>query len=109
MLKPATGEDEPIIRREVQRGIAQCWQIKNVGVMVTRLEVEPDSKTLVIVAGAGKKAILVWQLMPKIAKANGAGLIRVHSKRPGMGRILSGLGYKATPGNGETIYFKQVH
>lgn len=108
ILKPATGEDEQIIRREVQTGQSECWKIKNVGVIVTRLEVEPDSKTLVLVAGAGRRSAEVFQLLPKMAKANGAGFIRVHSKRPGMKKLLMPLGYTAEPGNGETIYLKQV-
>ena len=108
ILKPATGEDEPIIRREVETGQSECWQIKDVGVIVTRLEVEPDSRTLVLVAGAGRRSAEVFRLLPKMAKANGAGWIRVHSKRPGMKKLLMPLGYEVTPGNGETIYLKQV-
>ncbi len=107
ILKPATGDDEPIIAAEVEAGISECWEIKDHGYMVTRLETEPE-KTLVVVAGAGRKAGEVWQIMPNIARANGAKWIRVHSKRPGMFRVLKPLGYEVKPGNGEKIYLKRV-
>jgi hypothetical protein len=107
-LRKALGEDEPIIAEEVKRGVSECWNIEGCGLMVTRLEIDQDRKTLVIVAGQGKNAGLVWDKVPAIAKANGANWIRVHSKRPGMVRILEPRGYTTEYGLGENVFIKRV-
>ena len=108
ILKPALGDDLPIIKDEIQAGACECWHIRDHGYMVTRLENNPASKTLVIVAGVGQKARPVFEIMPKVAKANGAKWLRVHSKRKGMARYLYGLGYSQTWADNETIFFKRV-
>jgi hypothetical protein len=106
-LSKATSPDEAVIEDEVKRGISQCWQVKNYGYLVTRLELEPD-KSLVLVAGQGRGLFDVLSVMPNIAKANGAKWIRIHSKRAGMVRMLERLNYLVTYGLGENIFYKKV-
>lgn len=106
-LKKALGDDVPIIAEEVKKGVSECWQIEGCGLMVTRLEID-QAKTLVIVAGQGKNAGAVWDKVPAIAKANGANWIRVHSKRPGMVKVLEPRGYKTEYGLDENVFIRRV-
>ena len=106
-LSKATAPDEDHIANEVQSGKAQCWNIKGYGYVVTRLELEPV-KTLVMVAGQGRGMIDVLTIMPNVAKANGAKLIRLHSRRAGMVRMLEKLHFEVEYGLGENIFYKKV-
>ena len=92
------------IAGEIIRGEAEAWEVIGRGYMVTRLEINPAHKTLVIVAGQGRDAGPVFDVLPAIARANGADTIRIHSLRPGMLRVLSRRGYQSKIEDRETVY-----
>jgi hypothetical protein len=107
-LARATYPEENFISNEVKTGICQCWHIHDHGYLVTRFEVEPDHKTLVIVAGQGRGLVKVLKAVYNVAKANKAKQIRLHSRRAGMVRMLEKLGYTVVYGLGENVFFKRV-
>lgn len=102
-LSRAMGDDSELIANEVKAGIAECWRIKNHGLMVTRLEL--DNNALVLVAGEGRGMVQILEAMPALAKANGVDLVRFHSKRKGMARLIKRLNYDVAEGHEEKIYY----
>lgn len=106
-LAKATTPDSELIANEVKIGISQCWHVKGYGYLVTRLELDPV-RTLVIVAAQGHSLKTVTPLYDEIAKANNAKLIRMHSRRAGMVRMLKPFGYEVEYGFNENIFYKKV-
>ncbi|PHS23392.1 MAG: hypothetical protein COA83_09895 [Methylophaga sp.] len=106
-LAKAIAPEQDFIANEVIKGISQCWHIEGYGYLITRLELEPE-KTLVIVAGQGRGLNDVMTFMPRIAKANGAKLIRIHSRRAGMVRMLEKLNYQTEYGLGENVFYGRI-
>jgi len=89
-LKPALGDDEELIKREVLMGFSILWRVVGCGWVVTRLE----DYELVFVAGVGRNAKKVIELFMKNKDKLNFKTCRIHSSRVGMGRYLSDLGFK---------------
>lgn len=100
ILAPALGDDAEEVAADVAAGAARVVRYRDGSRAVLRLEVTPTGRReLVLVAGAGqgyrdKVAALV-------AEADRQGWsLRAHTSRPGIGRLLAGLGFTET----ERIY-----
>lgn len=102
----AAGDDLPEILNEIRQGIAEAWKVDGgTAWMVTRIERHDGGRELVVVCleGAG-----LDHLAPQIieqARIGGIASIRVHSSRPGMGRMLARHGLREV----ERIYRVAIH
>lgn len=86
-LAPALGDALDEIAAEVQIGTCELWALKNYGLVVTRLEVDSIPGELVLVAGAGRGLVDVVGSFQIVARDKGYSM-RIHSRRPGIGRLL---------------------
>jgi len=93
VLRPVLGDDVPVVRGEVERGISELFQVDDRGYLVTRIEDYDSFREFVIVAAVGHGTDAVLPKLIGLAQGNGIDRIRVHSNRPGMGRLLRGYGF----------------
>ncbi len=104
-LAPALGEDLLEIRRQVEAGVAELFHVQGHGFLVTRIEecagLPPE---LVLVAGSGQGLDDVVRAFLEIARNNGIGSVRAHSRRPGMARMLGRHGFDEV----ERVYRRAV-
>ncbi|WP_159287762.1 hypothetical protein [Zhongshania aliphaticivorans] len=87
VLSSAFGNDRDIIREEVEKGFAQCWEIGQAAVITRR-----EDSELVVVCMAGKGAVRAGEVIVQAAKKSGCKTIRFHTERPALGRLLAPLG-----------------
>lgn len=101
-LKTILKDDMSAIKKEVESGISELWEVAGCGYTVTRIEPDEMGKPfeLVFVAGIGKNAKAVINHFRNLAKPMGIKKMRIHSVRKGMGRYLKPLGF----GDVETVY-----
>ena len=108
-LSKSTFPDGKKVAGEIVSGAAEAWELDGIGHAVTRLEVTEAGNVLVMVATEGRGFYtpeflnLRDGLAIRIATANDATL-RIHSRRPGVGRFLKRYGYREELGLGESIY-----
>ncbi|WP_411991374.1 hypothetical protein [Agarivorans sp. DSG3-1] len=92
VIEPALGSDYAAIRESVISKQSQCWWYGEVAV-ITRVEVLPAGKQLVVVSLAGIDAGQCMEALHNAAKATECESIRVHSNRQGMLRFLNKSGF----------------
>jgi len=92
VIEPALGSDYAAIRQSVMDKQAQCWWCGEVAV-ITRVEVLPAGKQLVVVCLAGVNAGDCMNALHEAAINTECESIRVHSKRLGMLRFLNKSGF----------------
>ncbi|MET4701986.1 hypothetical protein ABIE65_005035 [Constrictibacter sp. MBR-5] len=93
ILAPALGEDAPLVAADVAAGRAFLWEHPGAGYVVTRWDRAAGGRELVIVAGAGcdlAGCVPHWQAHGRLY---GAVAVRAHATRPGIARMLGGLGF----------------
>jgi hypothetical protein len=96
------GHDLDEIKEQVAAGICELWQVGKKSYVVTRAECDQGGRPneFCIVAGRGENAHGVISGFAEGAKRQGFKAVRIHSKRPGMGRHLKKIGFKTA----ETVY-----
>lgn len=104
VLEGALGEDAGEIAQEIDEGRAELWHYPPATFLVTRIEISPKGRELVLVASAGEAGQAIGRQWLAIAKSADCQSVRVHSSRPGMGRYLLPLGFEPV----ETIYQAKV-
>lgn len=92
-LQPALGPDMDAIKQEVKTGMASLWFFENRGYVITRLEKDRVGLILVVVAGAGRDLPGVMKYWQVSAAINGIDRVRVHTFKPGVGRMLQRCGF----------------
>ena len=93
VLAPAMGGDADEIIAEVEQGLATLLRYPDGSRIVVRLEEsETVAPELVIVAGAGGDAPGKVRELCRLADEKGW-TARFHTRRPALGRLLSGLGF----------------
>lgn len=105
-LARAAGPDLLAIQAEVTSGEAELWYIDGHGYLVTRLEIYPEGRpVLVLVAGAGAGLPRVVYRFQCIAQSRGYAM-RIHTRRPGVARMLRRLQFApaGTDPDGYTIH-----
>ena len=96
---------EDLLRDQVNRGIAELWQVDDHSWMITRTEYFPNRKPeLVVCCYKGEQLNAVTQLIMATAIKNGFGSIRYHTQRKGLNRLVQDLGFEFM----ESIYHKQL-
>jgi len=96
---------EDLLRDQVNRGIAELWQIEDRSWMITRTEVFLNRKPeLVVCCYKGEQLNAVTQEIMVTAIKNGFGSIRYHTQRKGLNRLVQDLGFEFM----ESIYHKQL-
>jgi hypothetical protein len=88
------GDDRAQVLAEIAEGRAELWRIEGHGYAITRIEVYPDHRELVIVAAVGEKVREAAAAFAAWADANGIDRIRFHTARPALGRLLAPLGFE---------------
>jgi len=104
-LRPALGDDLAIIAADVRDGRAELWYSPRHGYMVTRFETFATGRVELVIVGAVGEGL--HEMMPGIlyyARKHGAAAVRVHSRRPGMGRALERWGFELA----EHVYLRDV-
>lgn len=92
-----------LLREQVDTGVAQLWHIGDHSWMITRVERFPDRKPeLVVCCYKGRDLNTVTQIIMASAINQGFGSIRYHTRRKGLNRLVSNLGFEYM----ETIYHK---
>ncbi|MDI5984898.1 hypothetical protein QLQ85_08850 [Halomonas sp. M4R5S39] len=93
ILAPAMGDDADEIAAEVAAGRARLLRWSDGSRGVIRLEIGPTGRQeLVLVAGAGQG--YAAKVAALVAHAERRGWrVRTHIRRPGLARILEGLGF----------------
>lgn len=95
-LAPALGPYAEAVAAEVRGEVCELWNIPGHGYLVTRIECDPQYRPqeLVLVAASGRDAlpVLRW-FRANVARPMGCRWMRVHSRRPGMGRYLQPEGF----------------
>lgn len=102
-LAEAAGPDLPAIAAEVANGEAELWHIDGHGYLVTRLEIYPKGRPVLVLvagAGAGLPPVVAWFL--RLARHRGY-TVRAHTRRPGVARMLHRLQF-APAGTGPDGY-----
>ncbi|GAB1620609.1 hypothetical protein AAOGI_06590 [Agarivorans albus] len=95
VIEPALGSDYAAIRQSVMDKKAQCWWCGEVAA-ITRVEVLPAGKQLVVVCLAGIDAGECMNALYQAAKDTECESVRVHSSRLGMLRFLNKSGFAFT-------------
>lgn len=101
VLAPAMGGDAADIVADVNAGRARLLRYRDGSRGVIRLETTATGKReLVLVAGAGHGYAAKVAELVALARARGW-KVRTHIRRPGLARILSGLGFA----EGERVFY----
>lgn len=106
-LVQALRDDLPILREQVNSGMAQLWQIitaKGESWLITRVEVIEDQKELVVCCYQGCDVNTVTPVIYQCAEEQGFDSIRYHTQRKGLNRLVKTLGFSEH----EVIYRKQL-
>ena len=99
--------DLPILREQVNHGIAQLWQVitdKGESWLITRVEMINDLKELVVCCYQGCDVNTVTPVIYRCAEQQGFDSIRYHTQRKGLNRLVKPLGFNEH----EVIYRKQL-
>ncbi len=106
-LSHALRGDLPLLKQQVNSGIAQLWEINSdqgKSWMISRAEKSGDQKELVICCYEGCDLKALSHLIYNSAERQGFDSIRFHTQRKGLNRLIVDLGF--TPY--ETVYKKQL-
>ncbi len=96
---------EDLLREQIEKGIAELWQVDDSSWLITRVEKWPGRKPeLVVCCYKGENLNAVTQEIMKGAINSGMGSIRYHTKRKGLNRLVQDLGFEFM----ETIYRKTL-
>lgn len=92
----ALGDDLEFIKNEIQSGICELWEVVGKGYLITRIEPDESNQPfeLVFVAAVGRNMQAVIPYFQELARPKGVKKMRIHSKRPGMGRYLKEFGFE---------------
>jgi len=93
VLRPAFGDDENIIRAQVESGICELFEVPGAGWFITRVEVYPDYKELVVVALAGKNMLYLLQIAKKIQESGNVKRVRIHPINKKFYNVLERVGF----------------
>lgn len=105
VLRGALGDALADVAAEVDEGRAELWRYPPATYLVTRIECSPKGRELVLVALAGEAGHTIGRQWLAIAAGAACQSVRVHSRRPGMGRYLAPLGFQPV----ETVYQARVN
>lgn len=97
-LARALGDDLGAIAEQTRRDLCAVWEAPGRGLVVVRRE----GPELVIVAAEGRDLVPV---VAHIMASTTAATVRIHSARPGMNRLIKGLGFRPV----ETVYRADIH
>ncbi|MBX2809760.1 MAG: hypothetical protein KTR20_14135 [Cellvibrionaceae bacterium] len=106
-LNETLHDDLPLLKTQVNRGIAQLWEIetdKGTSWMISRVEIINGKRELVICCYQGCDVKTVTRVIYRCAQVQGFDSIRYHTQRQGLNRLVVDLGF--TPY--ETIYRKTL-
>ncbi len=98
-------DDMELLRDQVEQGTAELWRVDNHSWMITRIEPIPGRKPeMVVCCYKGRDLNKVTQHLMQAALRQGFGSIRYHTRRKGLNRLVSDLGFEFM----ETIYQKNL-
>jgi len=109
-LARALADGGPDVRAEVEQGAAELFRVPGLGWIVMRIEEHLSGRReLVIVAAVNleRRELAAAATLPgliALARAQEVHSIRVHSARPGMGRLLERFGFRAV----ERVYRLEI-
>ncbi len=106
-LSHALRGDLPLLKAQVNRGIAQLWEIYSdygKSWMISRVENLKGQHELVICCYQGCDLKNIAPLVVESAKRQGFASIRFHTHRKGLNRLIEDLGFDPY----ETVYRKRL-
>ena len=106
-LSHALRDDLPLLKAQVNQGIAQLWEItshQGKSWMITRVENNNDQQELVICCYQGCDLKQVAPIIYESAERQGFASIRFHTQRKGLNRLIVDFGFMPY----ETVYRKQL-
>lgn len=96
VMEAALGDDLEFIKNEIKTGVCELWEVVGKGYLITRIEPDQSKQPyeLVFVAAVGKNMQAAIPYFQELARPLGVQKMRIHSKRPGMGRYLKSFGFE---------------
>jgi hypothetical protein len=103
-LGSSLGNYATTIRNEVNQNISELFFSPEFGYLVTRLEIRPEDKEFVLVAGSGRNLTEIIPVFCEIAKAAGADKVRYHSNDWRISKLFEAVGFEEL----ERVYIKEI-